>query len=82
MNKDHNLDSQLVFLDLIKAFELIHHALLFILLKQFSVPETLINVIKKLYRDFKIEIKVEEINDLIDYKTGVKQGDNLAPFFV
>ena len=39
----------------------------------------MIKVVKKLYNDFKIEIKVGDISKLIDYRTGVKQGDNLVP---
>ena len=69
----------MVFVDLIKAFDSIHHSLLFLLLKQFGIPDRVIKVIKNLYNDFKIEIKVGDVSKLIDYRTGVKQGDNLAP---
>ena len=78
MRKEHDLKSWVVFVDLIKAFDSIHHSLLFILLKKTGIPDRVIKVVKKLYNDFKIEIKVGDISKLIDYRTGVKQGDNLA----
>ena len=77
--KEHDLESWLVFVDLVKAFDTIHHKLLFELLKKYGIPIYLIKVIQKLYKDFKIEIKVGKKKELIDYSMGVKQGDNSAP---
>ena len=79
IRKEHDLNSWVVFADLIKAFDSIHHGLMFELLKKFGVPTRPLNVIKKLYKNFMIEIKVGKKKTLIDYSTGVKQGDNLAP---
>ena len=69
----------MVFVDLVKAFDTIHHKIFFNLLKKYGIPIYLIKVIEKLYRDFKIEIKVGKKKELIDYSMGVKQSDNLAP---
>ena len=69
----------MVFVDLVKAFDTIHHKLLFKHFKKYGIPIYLIKVIKKLYKDFKIEIKVGKKKELIDYSMGVKHGDNLAP---
>ena len=52
---------------------------MFKLLEKIGVPVRPLNMIKKLYKHFKIEIKVGKEKTLIDYSTGVKQGDNLAP---
>ena len=73
------MNSWVVFADLIKTFGSIHHGLMFELLKNFGVPTRPLNVIKKLYKNFMIEIKVGKKKTLIDYSTGVNQGDNLAP---
>ena len=35
--------------------------------------------LKKLYKDFRIEIKLGKCKNHIPYSAGVKQGDNLAP---
>ena len=69
----------MVSIDLVKAFDTTHHKLLFELLKKYGIPIYLIKVIEKLYKNFKIEIKVGKKIELIDYSMGVKQGDNLAP---
>ena len=73
------MNSWVVFADLIKTFDSIHYGLMFKLLEKFGAPVRPLNVIKKLYRNFKIKIKVGKEKTLIDYSTGVKQGDNLAP---
>ena len=52
---------------------------MFELLKKIGVPTCPLNVIKKLYKNFMIEIKMGKKKTLIDCSTGVKQGDNLAP---
>jgi len=71
--------SWVVFVDLVKDFDSIHHELMFKLLKTFIFPNRPLQVIKKLYNDFKIQIKIGKCKNLIDYTTGVKQGYNLAP---
>ena len=67
--KEHDLESWVVFVDLVKDFDTIHHKLLFELLKQYGIPIYLIKVIEKLYNDFKIEIKAGKKKELIDYST-------------
>ena len=52
---------------------------MFKLLQKFGILNRFLQVIKKLYRNFKIQIKIEKCKNLIDYTTVVKQGDNLAP---
>ena len=72
LRKEHDLNSWVVFVDLIKAFDSIHHSLLFLLLKKIGIPDRVIKVIKNLYNDFKTEIKVGDVSKLIDYRSGVK----------
>ena len=79
LNKEHDLNTWVVFVYLVKAFDTIHHELMFKLLGKFGIPKYLITVIEKLYHEFKIEIKVGKCKEKIDYQTGVKHGDNLAP---
>ena len=79
MRKEHDLESWVMYADLIKAFDSIHHELLFRILEKSGIPLSLIKVITKLYHKFKIEICVGKSKAEIDYAVGVKQGDNLAP---
>jgi hypothetical protein len=79
LRREHDLDSHVLFVDLIKAFDTANHELLFALLEKFGAPRTLVEPIKKLHRDFKLKFKLGKKEVLIDYSTGVKQGDNIAP---
>ena len=78
MNEEHDINSWIVFVDLMKAFDSIHHKLMFELLKKTIIPDRPLKVIKKLYKDFKIQINVGICNNLIDCPNGVKQGNNFA----
>ena len=52
--KELDLESWVVFVDLVKVFDTIHYKILFKLLKKYGIPIYLIKVIEKLYKDFKI----------------------------
>jgi hypothetical protein len=80
LHREHDLDSHVLFVDLIKAFDMANHELLFALLGKFGAPTTLVQLIKKLHRDFKLKFKLSIKEVLIDYSRGaVTQGDNIAP---
>jgi hypothetical protein len=79
LRREHDLDSHVLFVDLIKAFDTANHEMLFALLKKFGAPTSLVEPIRKLHRDFKLKFKVGSKEALIEYSTGVKQGDNIAP---
>jgi hypothetical protein len=53
LRREHDLDSHVLFVDLIKAFDTANHELLFALLDKFGAPPTLVEPIRKLHRDFK-----------------------------
>ena len=74
--KEHDLESWVVFVDLVKAFDTIHHKIIFNLLKKYEIPIYLIKEVEKLYRDFKIEIKVGKKKELIDYSNAVTVSHN------
>ena len=46
MRKEHNLQSWIVFADLIKAFDSIDHKILFALLEKFGIPSRPLQAIK------------------------------------
>ena len=39
-------------------------------------------IIKNLYKDFKVELTIGKFENLVDYSTGVKLGDNLTPILI
>ena len=79
--KKHDIVYWVVFIDLVKAYDTIHHKVLLKLLNKFGIPKHIIQVIERLYNEFKIGIKVGKKKEMIEYTMGVKQGDNLAPIF-
>ena len=58
-----------------KALDSINHELLFKLLETFGIPDRVITVIKKIM----IKLTVGKFVNFVNYSTGVKEGDNLAP---
>ena len=79
MRRYHNLPIWAVYVDLVKAFDIANHELLFKLLSKFGVPDQLVDVIRRLYHNTEIKIKVGKEERNIPYSVGVKQGDNMAP---
>jgi hypothetical protein len=79
LRREHDLESHVLFVDLIKAFDTANHRMLFALLEKFGAPKELIDPIVRLHKNFKLKFKLGKKEVLINYTTGVKQGDNIAP---
>ena len=63
------------FVDFEKAFDSIHRNSLWIIMRQYGIPEKLIRMVRSLYKDFQCAILVEgETTDWFPVITGVKQG--------
>ena len=77
--KEFKLDSWVVFVDLVKAFDTVNQDMLLKILSRYGLPDSLIDVIKRLYKDVNIEYKVGKKKFGIISTVGVKQGNNLAP---
>ena len=72
------MSSWVVFTDLIKELDSIYDELMFKLLAKFGVSDWPIQVIKKSYKKLKIELSIDKYKNVVDYTTGVKQGDTIA----
>ena len=79
LRRQHGLESYAIFIDLVKAFDTVHHDLLCQILLKYGLPPALVETVKKLYKDCKVKIKVGKKYVEIDYTTGVHQGDNMSP---
>lgn len=79
--REHNLATHVLFIDLVKAFDTAHHDLLYAILAKYGIPPPMINVIKLLYTDLKVNVRLGDSKDeaQVSYTNGVKQGDNMAP---
>jgi hypothetical protein len=49
------------------------------ILEKYGIPTKLVDVLRRKYANCEIEISVGKEKRLIDYATGVQQGDNVAP---
>jgi hypothetical protein len=79
LRREHQLDTYILFVNLVKAFDTANHALLFQLLAKFGAPSNLIDIIQRLHTEFKVELSLsKDAKTLIDITVGVKQGDNMA----
>eukprot|EP00978_Attheya_sp_CCMP212_P012017 scaffold29800_cov23-Attheya_sp.AAC.1 len=77
--RQHNTETLAIFVDLVKAFDTADHQLLFKILKKYGVPDNLVVVIEKMYRDTSVTFRTGKEKRDIPYGIGVKQGDNMAP---
>ncbi len=73
----HGLESYAIFVDLVKAFDTVHHDLLCKILNKYGIPEYLVKNVAKLYKNCIVKIKVEKGYADVNYTTGAHQGDNI-----
>jgi len=79
LRKEHQQDTYLLFIDLIKAFDTANHDLLFAILEKYGAPRALIDIIRCLHDNFQLKLVFDKKNQaIIDYTVGVRQGDNMA----
>ena len=77
--REHGLESWVLFLDLVKAFDRVPRDMLWEVLKKFGVPAKVIDLIKSLHQRVKVKFSVDGITHIIYSIVGVKQGDILGP---
>jgi hypothetical protein len=58
---------------------MIQHPLLIQILGKYGVPDSLVEVVKKMYNNCTVSYKLEKENINISYNTGVQQGNNASP---
>jgi hypothetical protein len=79
LRKEHQQDTYLLFIDLIKAFDTANHDILFAILENYGAPRALIDVIRRLHDNFQLKLVFDKKNQtIINYTVGVRQGDNMA----
>jgi hypothetical protein len=72
LRKEHQQDTYLLFIDLIKAFDTANHDLLFAILEKYGTPRALIDVIRRLHDNFQLKLVFDKKNQaIIDYTVGV-----------
>ncbi len=79
LQKNHNLPSYVEFVDLVKAYDMANHALLFDILERYSAPPKFVNAVECIYQDLVVVLKIEKEMVELPQSVGVRQGDNMAP---
>ena len=77
--RQHNLETFVVFADLVKAFDTSDHILIVEILRKYGVPPKLCTAIERLYSDLHVTLKIGKESTDINQTVGVRQGDNLSP---
>ena len=71
--REHNKETWILFLDLVKAFDRVPRDLLWLVLEKFGVPMKVIRLLKSLHDNFKVNFEIR-----FNCTIGVKQGDILG----
>ena len=79
MRKNHNLPSYVAFVDLVKAYDTVNHALMLDILEWYGAPPQFVSAIERIYQDLVVVLKIEKEVVKLPQTVGVPQGDNMAP---
>jgi len=77
--RHHGLETYVLFIDLVKAFDSINYDIMYRILARYGIPEPLIEVIRKMYSNCYVQMTVGKESEQVSYGAGVQQGDNMAP---
>ena len=77
--REHGLESWVLFVDLVKAFDSVPRGILFDVLSKFGVPPHLVRVIKRMNTDLKVTLDLDGEPVAVPCTVGVKQGCPLSP---
>lgn len=79
LRRQHNLETFVVFADLVKAFDISDHILIVNILQKYGAPPKLCAAVDRLYSNLHVTLKIGKESTDIDQTVGVRQGDNLSP---
>ena len=68
------------FIDFDKAFDFVKREVMWLTLKEYSIPRKITQIIKMLYDKFRCKISYEgKLSEFIEFRNGVRQGYILSP---
>jgi len=77
--REHNQETWILFLDLVKAFDTVPRELLWRVLNKLGVPDKLVSILKAMHKNVEVLFEVDGVKKKLNSIIGVKQGDLLGP---
>jgi exonuclease III len=77
--KQKNIDSWVLFIDLVKAFDTVSREALFAILRRYGLPDHFVNMVIRLHSEAKLNINVGDVDAAISSLIGVRQGSCEGP---
>jgi len=77
--REHGMETWVLLLDLVKAFDRVPRTLLWAVLRKFGVPGKLVRLLEALHSTVNVRFEVGEVRVATDSIIGVKQVDLLGP---
>ena len=78
LRHQHNLETYVVFADLVKAYDTSNHKLIAEILTKLGAPPKFRDAINRLYTDLTVTLKIGTTKATVAQTVGVRQGDNLS----
>jgi len=72
-------EAYVLFVDIVKAFDSVNREMLWAILAKYGIPPATVATIKKMYTNIIVSVRVGKEKEEFTSRSGVKQGDNLAP---
>ena len=77
--REHNLETWVLFIDLVKAFDRVPRDMLWCILLKYGVSEKLVDILRGLHHHFNVTFDVNSNPHNMSCTIGVKQGNILGP---
>ena len=78
-SREHRLPLVVVFVDFLKAFDMLDHEYMLQTLSDFGIDEGIISLIQSCYQDSSLSLKIFSRELHIPVNKGVRQGDTISP---
>ena len=78
-SREHRMPLVVVFVDFLKAFDMLDHGYMLQTLSDFGIDEGYISLIQRCYEDSSLSLKIFTKELHIPVKKGVRQGDTISP---
>ena len=79
LRHQHNLESYVMFIDLVKAYDTLNHEVLFDILEKYGAHPKYVDCVRRMYSVLIAKVKIGSETEEIHQTVGVRQGDNLSP---